>query len=80
MSDSPDPVPDAKPLRMTFAILAVAATLFALGWALLREHPIPAVILIVGSVLYLLYELFTSEVLVRNVPGMLRFLAAVMIP
>jgi hypothetical protein len=72
-------LPDPKPIRTAVGISAVAAGLFALGWDLLNGHPIPAVFLMVASVLYLIYELATSRMFVDNVPPMLRFLAVVMV-
>jgi hypothetical protein len=79
LADSVEYGRDPKPIRTAVSILAVAAGLFGLGWELLNSHPIPALGLMVFSVVYLIYELATSRAFVDSVPPMLRFLAVVMV-
>jgi hypothetical protein len=72
------PPPASKPIRSIVERFAVAGGLFGLGRELSASHPVPAASLMAVSVLYLIYELLTSPIFVANVPGMLRFVAAVL--
>lgn len=70
---------ERKPIRTLFTIIAVAATLFGLGWTMLANHPRPGLSLMAGGIAYLLYELFDCEPVKNNIPGPLRFVFATLL-
>lgn len=74
-----DRAPQRDPVHIIATHCAISATFFGLGWALVNTHPYPGIALMTFGVLYLIYELFTSPVLVKEASGMLRFLAVIMV-
>lgn len=72
--------PESVPVRTLFQILAAALTFLLGGWTLLNTgHIYTGLGLMALATLYLAIELFTSKGAARVAPGMLRFVAAVVV-
>jgi hypothetical protein len=65
--------------RPIFIAFATAATLIGLGVQLLSGNPFWAVLVVVVSVLYLLFEANFNPWSIQNIPGMFRLLFTVLI-
>jgi hypothetical protein len=70
-----------KSIRKLFSLLAVAGTIFGLGWNMLTPQPLPSIgiLLMISSFLYLFYECFASDWVQQNIPSMLQILFGVLI-
>jgi hypothetical protein len=66
-------------VRSIFKVLAFTAALIGLGVQLLSGSPFWGVVLMVGGVLYLLFEANVNEWTRREIPGMMRFVVTVLV-
>lgn len=65
---------EENPFRKLFQVLAAFGTPFSLGLALLSNHPIWALALLLSSVAYLGWEVLTARSITNYVPPMFRLL------